>query len=155
MAASFCADDCKLLGHRPRTVYPCCQTFAQRRAASESAWDPRAPYPQGPPKPAGAAKNVEDVSRDEKNSSTQKKETKDKKRNGGKTAASSAAPSLSGSNLPKPRLDFKMISRYIHATSLFRFRYFPSKPLQLDGMLLAPHRGPGKRIIRQLQSQLH
>ncbi|KAJ9102996.1 hypothetical protein QFC19_004554 [Naganishia cerealis] len=107
-----------MLRHRPRTVYPCCQTFAQRRAASESAWDPRAPYPQGPPKPAGAAKNAEDVSRDEKNSSTQKKETKDRKRNGGKTAASSAAPSLSGSNLPKPRLDFKKITTTAQQTTL-------------------------------------
>ncbi|KAJ9115518.1 hypothetical protein QFC22_005278 [Naganishia vaughanmartiniae] len=104
-----------ILRQRPRSVYPCCQTFTQRRAASESAWDPRSPFPHGPPKPAAQPESTSPVEQ----TGSENKESKEKAGDGrSRTTSASSASSSTGSILPKPRLDFKKITANAQAITL-------------------------------------
>ncbi|KAJ9120544.1 hypothetical protein QFC24_005219 [Naganishia onofrii] len=110
-----------LLRQRPRPAYPCCQTFAstQRRAASESAWDPRSPFPQGPPKPAAATPAVTNTQKGTSSGERTSPERKNVKGNSsGSVVSSSSSSSGSGSILPKPRLDYKKITANAQAITL-------------------------------------
>ncbi|KAJ9094760.1 hypothetical protein QFC21_005919 [Naganishia friedmannii] len=119
MSSSARAPYRTILRQRPRSAYPCCHTFTatQRRAASESAWDPRAPFPQGPPKPAYPATQPDNgtTSSGERKGSV-KQETSDKGKKGNNIGTPIA--SSSSSTLPRPRLDFKKITSNAQATTL-------------------------------------
>lgn len=94
------------LGLRSRASSLPRNVLVQCRSASESSWDPRALYPNGPPKPAAA----EETATEPKASNS--------KTGGDKDEPKKATTLSSGSALPKPRLDYKKITSHAQATTL-------------------------------------